>query len=303
MHHPLKAIFAVIVILLFSSSCQTGSKKDNSGLDDLNIDGSDEILDRIDQIKKVFKLSPSPAEMLSIIDVAELDYLGEDLNPPGNSDMYLDMTSQTLNLGVYIADLAYAALFGRHQETLEYLETVRKMSEEVRVSGAVSEKLLERARENVETLDSLFNISNEAFINMLNYCEKNNRPGTISLLSMGAFIESMYLSVNMVESYDATSGLMDHLAEQKYALDNLAGYAQELKDDDAVANMLADMQPIRDVYARLDISGGPTTVKKDSSSRLVIGGGKNINLGEQDFKDLREAVTALRAKITGNTQN
>ena len=101
--------------------------------------------------------------MLSIIDVSELDYLGEVLNSPANADLYFDMKSQTLNLGIYITDLAYAALFGRHQETLDYLETVQSMSEAVRLTGAVNDALLNRARENADYLDSLFVISNDAF--------------------------------------------------------------------------------------------------------------------------------------------
>ena len=49
-------------------------------------------------------------------------------------------------LGIYITDLAYTALFGRHLETIDYLEIVRTMGDKIRVTGALDETFLERAK-------------------------------------------------------------------------------------------------------------------------------------------------------------
>jgi hypothetical protein len=301
----MKPVFSLFLIQLFAlvlfSACRPESKSDRTGLDDLSLDETEEIADRIDQIKKVYHLCPSPAEMLSIIDVSSVDYLGEVLNPPANAELYFDMKTQAMNLGVYITDLAYTALFGRHQETLDYLETVQSMSEAVRLTGAVDDDLINTARENIDNLDSLFVISNDAFVNMISYCEKNKRPGTIALLSTGAFIESLYLSINMVDSYEEAGDVIAHLAEQKYAIDNLVSYAESLEEDENITSLLNDIEPIREIYNRLTAEGSETTVKKDSSNKLVIGGGKKINMSEQDFNALREAAFSLRARLTGNS--
>ncbi len=105
--------------------------------------------------------------MLSIIDMAEMTYDGDLLNPVGQSDKYLDTKSKTYILGVYMTDLAYAALFGRHEATLDYLEVVRNLSEEIRINEAVDDEMIENAKNNVEYMDSLYNISNDAFMNIL----------------------------------------------------------------------------------------------------------------------------------------
>ena len=293
------SIIALILVLAGLNAC----KSDKSGTakhQEIGDQEASEIADRIDQIKTVYHLCPSPAEMLSVINVSGMEYKGSLLNPAENVQNYYDSKSQTLILGVYITDLAYTALFGRHEETINYLEVVQQVSEQVRVTGAINEGLINRAKNNVEYLDSLFSISNEAFINMLLYCEKNKRPNTIVLLSAGAFIESLYLAVNFIESYDATDYIVNHVAEQKYALDNLMTFAESLSDDPNVAGVIEDLQPIVSLYETIGTSTGTTTVKKESENKLVIGGGKKVSLSEENFNQLKALTLEIRENIVSN---
>ncbi len=292
-------VLSFTIVLISLPACKS-NKSGSSAPQEIDDQEAMEITGRIDQIKKVFHLCPSPAEMLSVINVSDMEYNGSLLNPAGNVEKYFDSRSQTLNLGVYITDLAYTALFGRHEETIDYLEIVQQVAEQVRVTGAINEELINRAKNNVEYLDSLFNISNEAFINMLFYCEKNKRPNTIVLLSAGAFIESLYLAVNMVDSYAATDDLINHLAEQKYALDNLMIFAMTLSDDPNVASIIEDMQPVISFYKKIGASYGGTTVKKEGGNKLVIGGGSKVKLTEEDFNQLKKIALEIRGNIVSN---
>jgi hypothetical protein len=258
------------------------------------------VMGQIEQFRKVYHLCPSPAEMLGIIDVSNMQYRGDILNPPGNADNYLDTRSQTLNLGIYITDLAYTSLFGRNEETINYLETVQDIAGAIRVSGAINKEMIDRAKENVRNIDSLISISNEAFINMLIYCEKNNRPGTVIMISTGAFVESLYLAINMIEKYDTTNYLILHVAEQKYVIENLMASAENLPEDPDVLKTIEILKPILDIYERFEITDGGMTVKKENSNKLIIGGGKKILLSEQEFTRLKEAASLVRNNIISN---
>lgn len=79
-------------------------------------------------------------------------------------------------------------------------------------------QLIEDARENVEYIDTLFSISNQAFVDMLFYCERNLRPGTIILLTAGAFIESLYIAINLVEDYDHAGQIISTLLHRSQRL-------------------------------------------------------------------------------------
>jgi hypothetical protein len=283
------------------TSCKTDRQTGRSGMDVLSGEETEDLTQRIEHIKKVYYLCPSPAEMLSIIDVSKNEFNGELLNSPGNAEKYFDIKTQTVNLGIYITDLAYSALFGRHQETIDYLETIQSLSEEIRVTGDLNDELFRRVESNVTNLDSLFTISNEAFTNMLTYCEKNSRSNSIALLSTGAFIESLFLAINTVGEYQEADQLINHLADQKYALDNLVSFAESMPGDESVASMLADIQPIINIYKGLESTKQETTVRKESDNRLVIGGGKKIILPKEDFLLLKKETRTIRNKITENT--
>jgi hypothetical protein len=300
-----KYFFLVLIIpALLLGGCKSDKGKRAPGLLD---DGETaEVVDRIETIKQVYHLSPSPAEMLSVIDVADLSFDVGLLNPPGNMDNYLDTKSKTIGLGIYITDLAYTALFGRHEETLDYLDVVRIMAEQIRVTGAIDDELIEKAKNNVEYLDSLFNISNEAFINMLFFCERNNRPNTVIMLSAGAFIESLFLAVNLAGDNGQTDYILQHLADQKYALNNLLVFAESMQDEDPnVAAVIEDMKPIKEIYDSITVVAGTTTVVSEESAddqpkKLVIGGGSKPTLSKREFEKLKKTTVELRNKLVTN---
>ncbi len=259
-----------------------------------------EIVEKITEIKKVYNLCPSPAEMLSIIDVAEMQFKTDLLNQTGNAEKYFDSRTLTVNLGIYATDLAYSALFGRHEETIDYLEVVSDIADKVRVTGTINEGLIERAKNNINYIDSLFNISNEAFINMIFFCEKNDRPGTIIQISTGAFIESLYLAANMIEVYDAKNYMVQHLADQKYAIDNLMTFAASESADPNVKDAIELLKPLVVIFDKIQGASGSTTVKKEAAGKLVVGGKTKTELSESDFNRLRETVSKIRNDIISN---
>ena len=261
-----------------------------------------EIIEKIEDIKKVYNLCPSPAEMLSIIEVEKMQFKTDILNPIRNADKYLDMRSLTINLGVYVTDLAYSALFGRREETINYLETAQDIAEKIRITGTVNDRLIERARNNTNYIDSLFNISNEAFINMIFFCEKNDRPSTIMLISAGAFVESLYLSTSMIDEYNSSKDVMQHLADQSYTLENLMTTSANEAADPNVAFAMKLLKPLKDLYDQFGNSGGSTTIRKDGTGKLVIGGKSKNALGEQDFRRLKETVLSIRNNIISNNK-
>ena len=217
---PLRNRFRLMVmmaVMILATACQSGQKGSGVLIQEV---GQTDSPEGIESFNQIYHLYPSPAEMLSVIDISEISFDGPLLNSTEKADQYLDSKSKSLVLGVYMTDLAYSALFGRHEETLDYLETVKSLSEEISITEALDESMIEKARENVKFLDSLYNISNDAFINILHFCEKNERSNTVVYISAGAFIESLYLAVNMIDDYGTAQHLLQHLADQKYTINN-----------------------------------------------------------------------------------
>jgi uncharacterized protein YfcZ (UPF0381/DUF406 family) len=249
--------------------------------------------------------------MLSVIDMTDMSFDGSLLNPIERADEYLDSKAKSTNLGVYMADLAYSALFGRHEEALNFLETVKSLAEEISINEAVDESMIDKARENVEFLDSLYNISNDAFINIIGYCEKNGRSNTVVMISAGAFVESLFFAVSMIDDYSTADLLLQHLADQKYTIDNFMMFAKSVESDDPVVkSTISDLEQIKSIYDGITTGTGGVTIKPASDSdskqpkKLVIGGADKASqpsISEDEFNALKAAVIELRNNIVGGT--
>ena len=297
-------VITAVISLLLAAGCNSSNKGKPTLIDDVE---SDNLLDGIGSFNQIYHLYPSPGEMLGIIDMAEMTYDGNLLNPVGQSDKYLGTKSKTFILGVYMTDLAYAALFGRHEATLDYLEVVRTLSEEVRINEAVDDEMIENAKNNVEYMDSLYTISNDAFMNILTFCERNERSNTVVMLSAGAFVESLFLAVNLIDDYEKADYLLQHLADQKFTIDNFMTFAESVKEDDPnVVSTIEDLKKIHDIYEGIDPGTGDVSIKTTGDSdagqpkKLVIGSSSSESqpsLSPEEFEKLKIAVIELRTKI------
>jgi hypothetical protein len=292
---------AVLAVMILTVACQSGHK--GSGMLIQDVDQPDSPAG-IESLNQIYHLYPSPAEMLSVIDISELSFDGRLLNPTERADQYLDSKSKSQVLGVYMTDLAYSALFGRHEETLDYLETIKSLSDEINISEVLDESMIEQARENVQFLDSLYTISNDAFMNILHFCEKNERSNTVVYISAGAFTESLYLAVNMVDDYATADKLLQHLADQKYTINNFLQFASGVgKDDPGVEVVLKELEGIKGIYDRIEPGTGEVTVESTAATdakepkKLVFGSSGSASqprLTEQEFYTLKIALTELR---------
>ena len=299
-------ILAAIGTMILAFACQSGRKDSTVLIEDVNNTSTG---DGLQSFSQIIHLYPSPAEMLSVIDMTDIKFDATILNPADKADQYLDSKTQTFALGMYLTDLAYSALFGRHEETLDYLEVVKSLAADVNINEAVDESTIEQVQNNVEFLDSLYNISNEAFINILSFCEKNERSNTVVMLSAGAFAESLYLAVHMIDDYSTADELLQHLADQKYTIDNFMRFAKGLgSDEPGVVSTLNDLEAIKNIYDGIDSGSGGVTIKtaiseeENQPKKLVIGGkgaSSQPRLSEEDFNALKAAVIELRNNAVG----
>ena len=72
------------------------------------------------QTKDVVFTYPTPDELLEVIEKENISFYNKYLNPPENQLNYIDVKSKNLNLGVYLADLAYAAFFEKRSKSTAF---------------------------------------------------------------------------------------------------------------------------------------------------------------------------------------
>jgi hypothetical protein len=254
-------------------------------------------------VKEIYYRFPSPDEMLNFIDKEKLSFNNRYLLPVNNSKSYLDSKSQALNLGIYIADMAYISLFQRQKEIFEYFQVIYGLSDKLRISSAFDINLMKRFEDNLKNVDSMRVLTDIAMTNITNYLVQNDKEKTFALISIGGYVESLYLAFNLVGGYNEKSLIIQRISDQKLVLENLMGYSLKYSGDPNVAESIKLLHPIRACYNELVVKESETTVKKDNSGKLIISGGQMITITPEQYQKLKDVTFAVRKSITENLEN
>jgi len=289
--------FAGFLFLLLLSACKGGGTNNRQ-----TADISDKTVSDSGNIKKalgyVYYLFPSPAEVLTAINEGGLVYEPQLLNSIEKREKYVKPNDQYLNLGVYVADLSYCALFGRNNDAVIYLETIKRMSDEVNLSAEINNEFIDKVKNKENNIDSLEVITSELFFKIVNDLEANNRQNDVAVISTGAYIECLYLSVNIVKKYSKDNLIIRKIAEQKHAFNNLYQYCKKHISIEDMSNSFSYLKQIYDTYGQFSEQKEKVKVKEEQNYHLTISGGNTTVITEAEFKLFKENITKIRNSIT-----
>ena len=295
----LKGYFAKSIVLLFVFMVLFSCRQTSQNTDSNIVEEEEDLgFGTVEQIDEVFYRFPSPEEMLSYFDGEEFSFTPHILLPTEKSKQFLDSRSQAYNLGVYMSDLAYLTLFNQSQQTHEYMLAIYNMADKLRISSAFDFSLINRMEENVENVDSLKAISYIAMNKLNTYLEKNHKETTFLLISIGGYIETMYLSFNLVGDFTEGNPFIQRISDQKYVLSNLINFGLRYSDNAQVSEAIELLLPVRSKFNEIVVQKTPTKVEKDSTGTLQISGGNKYEITEEQYGELRQLVFNTRQKIT-----
>ena len=244
-------------------------------------------------------LIPTPGEVIEQFYEVNISYKPNMVHTVDDMDRYIDSKSQALNLGVYVADLAYSARFERLGECIDYLEAIKTLGIEVGVSSKVFESLIARANNNINIVDSLVYISDEAFLQLFNYLEVSKKDNILAIVTTGAYVECLYLVLQSVEEYSENDPIIQQVSELKYPFDNLFSRSSMYDDDPNVNKVIKYLSLIKETFDQLSAEETSIVVSKTSESKLFISGGEDIKISEEDFINMKKEITDIRNQITG----
>lgn len=287
---------SAFALTAFLSACGNSEENadtnatDTTAVDSSAMTGSDE--------PQEFISIPSPDEMFSFMKaVGGAGKSTTHLNNPDNYKNYIDTKSKALNFGIYATDFLYCSTFDYGAEGLKYFVNVKKLGDELGISGAISESTADRIKKNIGKTDSLSDISNTLYYSAIAELEKSDKASVLSLVIVGGWIESVNLVANMIKKFDAKNPAIERIAEQKYTLDNLIAYLDKYKTDENVASVLAQLNELKGAFDQLkEESTSGTVTAKDG--KKVLGGGTTITITEEQYKAIAEKVKSIHDSFT-----
>ncbi len=294
--------FTLIVSTLVIYSCggSGGDPNLQKGIDSI-LQGKDVVTVSEAEVDDIIQSLPSPAEMSAMIKSFGAPFSKTYLTSPEQADDYDTNFKKALGLGILSADLGYLNVYEKTNEAVNFLGTIRKVSDDLNVGQFFDFHTLKRLATNNEDLDSLMFLSQRSFRQMDTYLRKNNRSNLSALVVTGVWIESLYLLTRIVQTDHKKDDLVDRIGEQKIILNMLNKVLQQYKVQDKHFKKLAEnFQELADAYEGVSIETIPGEVKTvmiDGVEVTTTSDKSIVEISDEQLNKITTIVENIRNKL------
>lgn len=242
-------IIAIITILaIVATGCQGKTSRDTKSSEEAV--ATEELESSKDEVVKELTDYPLPTsfEVTRLLIDAGASYILDLCNSTNNVGKYISLKSKALNLGIYGADLSYAATYNQTQETMQYLETSSRLIDELQISTAFNQTLVDRVENNIDNVDSLINIISDSFYDSYKYLQENQQDKLSLLIMSGSWIEALYITTQITTITRENQKIVEIISDQKSTLTKLLELLDPIKDDQLIKDIYSGLSGIKSIY-------------------------------------------------------
>jgi hypothetical protein len=289
--------YLIVPALAVLSLASCGGDKPDDSVDN-GVDSTKIEAPTVNPVSETFFQVPSPGEMLTFIKMVggKTNKNTSFLNPTDNQKNYADSKSRALNFGIYSCDLSYCSIFELGSDALKYFKVVKQMGDQIGVSTAIKPEMMKRLESNVGAPDSLAVITDDIYFSSFETLEGSQQGPTLAQVVAGGWIESLYIATNLAK-YSTGSPMVERLADQKYTLENLIEFLKKHESDANVKMIKGDFEGLLAEFNKIsekDLTGD----NKSDKGKMIIGGGKQLNMSEDVYKAIVEKIKTIRNSYT-----
>lgn len=285
-----KLIFAILFIFFLFSGCTNNTENyTDSGF---NEHENNKVLL---SVKEIFSTFPSPVETAKSISEAHLKFNQNILNPVQNVPYYESSKSLALNLGVYCADLSYASFYEQNQLVSSYLTAIKTIADNLGIIQIIDREDILKIEDNITNQDTLRILINDVFLSSGKYLNENNRPEIALLVQVGAWIEGMYIAMQLAtQSVQINKDLVDRIAGQRESINIIVKALANYSDYAVISDVYMDMLKLQKIYKKTEIADNVTlsSIKADDKSN------KNVYITPEIFISLFQEINKIRNSYT-----
>lgn len=251
LNQPLMAI--IVSVALVFTACQSSGKKDSQDGDEKTKSTPRIEKEEVEKDVREFVYPlPTTFEVTEMLNRIEASYILALSNPADNVDKYLTEKKQALNLGVYGADLSYASTYNQKQQTIDYMEASKKLVDALNMSSALPSDIVEQVEQNQDNKDKLVEIITNTFYDTYDHLNANGRSAVSMLVLSGSWVEALYITTHISENTYQNKEMVRIVMQQKSSLNKLLDLMKTHEDDQDVADVMEQLDPIAKVYNNVE---------------------------------------------------
>jgi len=291
------------ILILFS--CNNSTKKDgdsdkNELLEEFN--PNDPTLVKFNG--KLFSI-PSPIQIALLSKDLNIPF---DMNLLNSTDKYSHYTTsfkQSLNLGVYGADLGYLNIYDQLPDAAQYFGVIKTMSKDLGIMNTFSQETINRIERNNNNKDSLVFILSTIYRDVDSYLLDNDRDEVGVLIIAGGWIESIYIMSQLAKNTNNVE-IIDRIGEQKSPLKNLIELLRPFygNGNDVFDNFLEDLSNLLTLFDNIqhEYIYKESTVDVENKLTIINSETKTI-ISDQQLKEITESIYNLRNWVVENEKS
>jgi hypothetical protein len=295
---PKISLYLLIAVSVMIS-CKSGKQAQDASLEipDSVLNQGIEISEEV--MQDIVQNISSPVEMAAMIKDLGVPFSNRYISPTDRVGNLTTSFQQSLNLGIYAADLGYLNMYNKTSAVIDYLTAIKTLSDAIKVGQFFDFTTLKRLATNSKNLDSLMYISVHSFNQMDKYLHSNNRTNLSALIVTGVWIEGLYLGTQV---YKATPSqqLAERIGEQKLTLDQLVLILEKYQQDKQYVNLLQNLQRIKDLYKPVSIrieKGEPEMIEENGMLTIVQHDRSIVDITPEQLKSIIEITEQVRNSL------
>ena len=291
--------FLLFFILLYVFSCKSVPKEKDTFKPVFSNYNTDSTGAKTTILKnEIFYGILTPLEICEIFTRLGVPYNNAALNPISNRNQYLSSSKASINTGIYGADFSYLKMFGVGQKMIDYVVTIRDMSNKLGIPDNYLTDPIKRLQSDIAEPDTIMSLMNDAFNKMENHLRASGRESTAGLMIMGGWVEAMFIATQLV--YDPAKPdreVIQKIAQQKYTLTTLLGFMKNYYDDPVVVYYSKKLKFLKNYFDTFDIYFKKGDLEIDTAKQVFRSTGIEMNVTVETLNKIRDYVSKLRTEI------
>lgn len=267
----ISSLVFIVTALFFLASCKGGNKPADQ--DQLLADSLNKELLASD-IKEVLYPLPAPFEMTKMLNDIGATYATKTLNPASKVEKYITEQSKAVNLGIYGADLAYAATYQQQQDIQTYLNAIKTLADQLGISYDYTRLLSDEYKAKFENKDSLTDIVTNTIYDTYQFLDQKSNPDLAVNMVAGMWVELMYIATNISEDSYNFSGLVNIISNQKASYEKVMSLLAARNTNPDIKSLETKLQALKPVFDKVD-----------------------AGLSEADYKVILNTIKAVRSSL------
>lgn len=288
------AFLLLSVSALFAAGCSGDDAKDPDSLPP--VDSTQTTILNVNG--EIFSI-PSPIQTAFLIKGSGASYNKEILNPSNKSSDYSTNFSKALNLGIYGADLGYVTIYDQNQDAIGYLNSAKKLADELGVSGAFDANTIERFAKNLGNKDSMLVLVGVAYRSSDAYLKNNDRSDVSGLVLAGGWLESLHFATSVYKA-KPNEDVKRRIAEQKSSLQSLIKLLTQFYSQPEYTEFIDNLNDLSTVFDGVEFKYTYEKPTTDAEKKLTtITSKSEVNITPEQIESITQKVKSIRSQIVG----